>query len=323
MNGKPQALRFERVRTFGRLMSDTRKFIRDNFVVFFKTILFLVGPVALITCALESYYVIMLQNPDGSPDMEHFGSYLALPFIYSQFRWAINGFVTAIVVSHFIKTYREKGEGKFEVGDVTRSIFRDFGGILLAFLVLLLGVTLVGVILGYMIYGLANVSMGAAVLAGIAGFIGYFLIRFPMWYYLFSVFFARTRQPKTQNVFPAMGYAAKVFSGNWWQTWVAFFLMWLILWLLGYAIALPATVGQGIAKLSTVNIDENSPDWKMVQTILMTLGEFAKTIISSVFCITVALQFFSLKEKLDGEGTKELVDTIGKNNDDDGVELTW
>lgn len=315
-------LRFERVRSFGRIFGETRRFIRENFSVFFLTILFLVGPVALLTCTLNMFFQVNLITPGDVPQFDRIGSYLALTQIYTQLRWGINGLVTAVVVSHFVKVYREKGQGNFTVNDVTRSILKDFGGNLLAFVVMFFSVALISTILGYIIYGLAQVSIGAAILVIFAGWIGYILIRFPFWYYVFSVFFARTAN-NNANVFKAMGIAGKMFSGNWWSTWVVFFCMWLILYIVGTAISMPAQIIAMIAQLSTLDLNENSANMKLLETALLSLGEFAKTIINSVMCVTIALQFYGLKEKIDGEGTKKIVETIGSKIEDEGVELTY
>jgi hypothetical protein len=315
-------LRFERVRSFGRIFRETRRFIRENFSVFFRTILFLVGPVALLTCTLNVFVQSSLTDTDDNLQFNRIGSYLALTAIYTQIRWAINGLVTAIVVSHFVKVYREKGLGKFDVSDVTRSIFKDFFGNLLAFIVVFFSVGLVSTVLGYIIYGLANVSIGAAILMIFAGWLAYFIVRFPFWYYVFSIFMARTAN-NNLNVFSAMGKAGKVFSGSWWTTWVVFFCMWMVLYIVGTAISMPATVIAMIAKLSSLNVNEDSENMKLLTTILLSLGEFAKTIINSVMCVTVALHFYSLKEKQDGEGTKKIVEMIGSKTDDDEADYTW
>jgi hypothetical protein len=315
-------LRFERVRSFGRIFRETRRFIRENFSVFFRTILFLVGPVALLTCTLNIFIQSSLSDTDDNLQFNRIGSYLALTAIYTQIRWAINGFVTAIVVSHFVKVYREKGLGKFDVSDVTRSIFKDFFGNLLAFIVVFFSVGLVSTVLGYIIYGLANVSIGAAILMIFAGWLAYFIVRFPFWYYVFSIFMARTAN-NNLNVFSAMGKAGKVFSGSWWTTWVVFFCMWMVLYIVGTAVSMPATVIAMIVKLTSLNVHEDSENMKLLTTILLSLGEFAKTIINSVMCVTVALHFYSLKEKQDGEGTKKIVEMIGSKTDDDEADYTW
>lgn len=323
MNRRPEPLRFDRIRGFGRIMADTRNFIRDNFVVFFKTILFLVGPIALLTCTLQTFYEVNMADPLQNDQSNKFGSYIAMTMIFSQLRWAINGFVIAVVVSHFIKVYREKGPGKFDVNDVSKSILRDILGNLLAIILLFAGVAIIALLIGYMIYGLAETSMDAAFLFLLGGWIGYFLIRFPFWYFIFSVFFSRTSGKKTINVFAAMGLAGRVFAGNWWMTWVIFFCMWLLLFVIGTLVSLPAELAGSFIQLFAYDIDQNSTDWHLIQTILVSIGEFAKTIINSVFCVSVALQFYSLKEKLYGEGTMEIINTIGTQKDDDDVELIY
>jgi hypothetical protein len=40
-------------------------------------------------------------------------------------------------------------------------------------------------------------------------------------------------------------------------------------------------------------------------------------------CVTVALHFYGLKERQDGEGTKQIVETIGSRTDDDEADYTW
>lgn len=316
-------LRFERVRSFGRIFGETRKFIRENFSVFFRTILFLVGPVALLTCTINMFFQVNLLGPEQTPGFNRMGSYLALSTIYTQLRWGINGLITAIVVSHFVKVYREKGQGKFDVSDVTKSIFKDFFGNILSFIIVFFSVALISTVLGYIIYGLASASIGAAVLLIFAGWLAYVLVRFPFWYFVFSIFIARTSEKKNLNVFSAIGKAGSVFSGSWWSTWVIFFCMWLILYIVGTAISMPATIIAMIAQLASFNLDENSPDMKLLTTVLLSLGEFAKTIINSVMIVTVALQFYSLKEKQDGEGTKKIVEMIGSKTDDDEADYTW
>ncbi len=321
MNATQAPLRFEKIRTFGSIFNDTRRVIRENFGVFFKSILFLVGPVALITCTLDMFYQVNLLAPGDVPAFDRLGSYFALSAIYSQLRWTINGFVTAIVVSHFVKVYREKGAGKFDVGDVARSLFRDILGNLLAFIVMFLAVALISAVLGYLVYGLASLSMGAMVIMVFSGWLAYVLIRFPFWYFVYSVFFARTA--RNLNVFSALGLAGKAFSGNWWNTWAIFFCMWLLLYVIGLALSAPAQVVTIIIQLSTLGSYEEAGDWKLLRTILLSLGEFAKTIVNSVFMVAVALHFYSLKERIDGEGTQKLVAMIGEKQEDEGIELTY
>ncbi|HEU4719546.1 MAG TPA: hypothetical protein VFU15_17000 [Bacteroidia bacterium] len=321
MSATQAPLRFERVRNFGRVFSETRSFLKENFTTFFLSLLFLAGPVVIITCALEMYYEIELAGPNDFPSLDRIGSYLAMTTFYREGRWLINGLVIAIVVSHFVKVYREKGPGKFDVGDVTRSLFRNLGSSLTGFIIIFLGVAIITAVIGFLVYGLAELSIGAAVLVLLSCGIAYFLIRFPFWYLVYSVFFANTSGDR--GIFGSIGFAGKFFSGNWWSTWVIFFCMWLLLYLVGVAISLPAEVLTGIAKLSSITSGNDDVDWKLIQTIAGTLGEFARTMVNSVFCIAIALHFHSLKEKVDGEGTKKLVESIGTKQEDEQVDLTY
>ncbi|HTF05579.1 MAG TPA: hypothetical protein VK826_16245 [Bacteroidia bacterium] len=291
--------------------------------MFFKTILFLVGPVTLFTCTIHTFYEV---NIIGDPDFDwdRIGSYVASRTIYTQLRWIINGLVTAMVVSHFIKVYKEKGPGKFDVNDVTKSLFSDFGGTALTAILVFVMVTLLSIVVATLIYGVAELSVGAGVFLLIVGYLVYFLVRFPFWYFMYSIFFARHADKEKRNPFSGMRLAATVLSGNWWSTWVIFFCMWMLLAVLGTVISLPAEILAMLAQLSTFDPTSNTDvDWKLLESILTSLGEFARTLIYSVFSAAIALHFYSLKEKKDGKGTLEMLDQIGKNKDDDHIELTY
>jgi hypothetical protein len=324
MNRRPAQLRFDQVRTFGRIMADTRTLVRNNFVVFFKTMLFIVGPFVLLTCTLETFYQIeQAENIDSYGGGGGMGSYIASNYVFMQFRWVINGMITALVVSHFVKVYKEKGDDRFDVNDVGRSLIKDFFGSMLAIIVMFAIVAAISALIGYIIYGMTETSLGFAGLMIFAGFVGYILLRFPFWYFVFSTFVARQSEAKPVNIFTGIGISGRVFSGNYWKTWVIFFVMWIILALIGMFISLPAQLLGSMLKLMSLNPMQMESDYKLLQAILMSIGEFAKTMVNSVFCISVALHFFSLKEQLDGEGTKKLVDSIGSKQDDDGIELTY
>lgn len=323
MNQKELPLKFEQIRTFGNVFADTRKLIRENFVVFFKTILFLVGPVALFTCTMHQFYKVNIIGDDGA-DWSHIGSYVAASTIYTQLRWVINGLVTAIVVSHFMKVYKEYGPGKFDVNDVTKSIAKDFGGSLVTAIVVLLGVTVISIVVAGLIFGVAQLSPAGGILLIALGYVGYILLRFPFWYFVYSIFTARLAGPKKLNVFSGIAFAAKVFSGNWWFTWVVFFCMWGMLMALGYLVSLPAELGDNILQMYDYNLAHDPEiDWKLIESILTSLAEFARTLIYSVFSAAITLHFYSMKEKKDGQGTMALLSQIGTTKDDDHIELTY
>lgn len=323
MNQKDLPLKFEQIRTFGKVFADTRTLIRENFVVFFKCILFLVGPIALFTCTMHQFYKVNIIGDDGA-DWSHIGSYAAASTIYEQLRWVINGLVTSIVVSHFIKVYREFGPGKFDVHDVTKSIAKDFGGSLFTAIVVLIAVTIISVVVAGLIFGVAQLSPAGGIMLIFLGYIGYILVRFPFWYFVYSIFHARLSGPTKVNPFTGIAIAAKYFKGNWWVTWVIFGCMWAMLMALGYLVSLPAELFGGIISLYDYDLYRNENiDWKLIESILTSLAEFARTLIYSVFCAAIALHMYSCKEKKDGLGTMTMLDQIGKNKDDDHIELTY
>src|ERR1044072_2603940 len=194
MAQKELPLKFDQIRTFGQVFADTRKLIRENFSVFFRAMLFLVGPVALFTCTIHTFYEVNIIGDDGG-EWSQIGSYTAASTIYTQLRWFINGLVTAVVVSHFIKGYREKGPGKFDVNDITASLFRDFGGSFLTAMMMLVFVSILSIAVAGLIFGIARLSPAAGIFLIVLGYLGYFVLRFPLWYLVDSVFDVRFAVP--------------------------------------------------------------------------------------------------------------------------------
>jgi hypothetical protein len=62
---------------------------------------------------------------------------------------------------------------------------------------------------------------------------------------------------------------------------------------------------------------------KMIDTIFTTVGEFARTLVNSVFCIAVGIHFYSLKEHLFGDTITEQLNQIGHTKPDDNVEYMY
>lgn len=323
MAQKELPLKFEQVRSFGKVFADTRKLIRENFAVFFKTMLFLVGPIALFTCTIHTFYEVNIIGDNGA-EWSELGSYTAAPTIYKELRWLINGLVTAVVVSHFMKVYREKGPGKFEVNDITKSILKDFGGSALTAFLMLIFVSVLSIALMGIIYGVAQLSPAAGIFLIVVGYIGYILMRFPFWYMTYGVFHARFAEPGRKNPFSALQLVIKTTGGNWWFTWAVFFCMWVLLMGMGYLVTVVGEYLPMISDIVDYDIRNNSDiDWKLVDSILQSIAEFARTMIFTVFSATIALHFYGLKERKDGAGTMEMLEQIGKTTDDDHIELTY
>jgi len=316
-------IRLDKVRSFGAVFSDTRRFLRENFATYFLSLLLLAGPFVLVTCTMESYYQINLFSGDDIfPSFDRFGSWIAINALVGQFRWLINGLIIALVVSHIIKQYQVKGPGKFDTHDVSVSIVKSFASNGITWLFLLVLCTIIGVAIAGFIYAISRESILMGItLIGLIG-LGYILVRFPFWYIIFSTFNARAENGG-KNPMKHFGYAAGLISGSWWQTWAVFFIMWLLLYALGKVISIPAEIMTYVAKMYSLDMYASKTDWKLIETILTSVAEFAKTMVNSIFCLAVGLHFFSLREKQEGRGTKELIEKIGTKADDDGVELTY
>ncbi len=325
MNVRPVPLRLERLRNFGEVFSDAMKFIRQNFGAFFKTVLFLVGPFLVLSSAASMYFQIEALDIDPYERMNRFGSLLAKSALIDRSAWLFNGLITALVISHFFKVFKQKGAGKFTVSDVVTSIFSDFLNTALTFIVVAFLTVAFGALIFVIIFGMASsANVGGSVLLVMGGGIGYLILAFPVWYWMFSVFFVRAMDEDI-GVFSALLYAQRIISGQFWKTWAIFFCFWLLLYVVAMCISIPSTIASGLAGVwSDQNFFEDADNYRAMQLIFSSIALFGRAMVYSSFMVPVALHFFSLRESEEGDGIRKQIEEIGKRQaEEDRIELMY
>ncbi|MCA6362805.1 MAG: hypothetical protein IM638_07180 [Bacteroidetes bacterium] len=329
MSSSKGAFRLERVRSFGGVFNDTKRILRENLGAFLGVLVLIIGPVVLITTTLSVYYVNYLFEGKEFWEYEHVGSYLGFASLIGQSRTLFNGLFAAWVISHFLKVCREKGSSKFTVADVSQSIRADFLTGIVHFVLLFVLCTALGISIIAILFWISSTSASMAALIIFFSAIGYMLLRFPFWNYVFSVFMARgsTVHPgvnaKRPGMFDSFKLAGEVMSGQWWRTWAIMFCMWALLMVVGYLITITSSFGMQILEMFGLNASFDELTQKLVNTLLEVLSNFARTLVNCVFCVAVGLHYYSIKEFRYGYTISEQLDKIGKTTGNDDVELSY
>ncbi|MCU0434182.1 MAG: hypothetical protein MUC87_12055 [Bacteroidia bacterium] len=329
MSSSKGVFRLERVRSFGGVFSDTKRILRENLGAFLGVLVLIIGPVVLITTTLNVYYINYLFEGKEFWEYENFGSYFGIRSLMGQTRTLFNGLFAAWVISHFLKVCREKGSAKFTVADVSRSIRQDFFVGLGHFLLLFVLCAALGISIVAILFWISSTSVAMAGLIIFFSAIGYMLLRFPFWNYVFSVFMARgsTLLPGADAQRPALfesfRLAGSVMVGQWWRTWSIMFCMWALLMVVGYLITVTSSFGTQILDMFGLNTSFDELTQKLIDTLLEVLSNFARTLVNCVFCVAVGLHYYSIKEFRYGNTISEQLNKIGKSGTNDDVELSY
>jgi phage-related holin len=162
----------------------------------------------------------------------------------------------------------------------------------------------------------------------VIGSVVYILLRYPFWYLIFSVFMARGAEIRTGDrsrpgLLGSFRLPLQILPGHWWGTWVLLFSAWALFMVVGYLVTLPSSLGMEILKMLSIEPEYDATTKKMVETIFMTINEFARTLVNCSFCVVLGIHFYSLKESKHGYTITEQLNQIGHTQPDDHVEYVY
>ena len=132
-----EKINFRQVRDFGETFNVTVKFFRQNFKLFFQSLIFIAGPFVLISAIAGAFYQ---SNAVSMLSVARMGE----SNILSQFGWTYFIFILAAVIANmtllgtvfgFMINYMEKGPAGFTVNDVGQTLVKNIGNILSVFFV--------------------------------------------------------------------------------------------------------------------------------------------------------------------------------------------
>lgn len=287
---------FKKQREIGAVISDTFKFLRENYKLLFTLIFKIAGPAFLVLMLAAAYYMystLGIFSTLGTSDRlsgftENLGgifiSFFVLFISLMIYMTLLNG-----TVLHFVKSYI-KNNGKVDEAEVHEGAKNDFWNLL-----------------------------GAGVLTTIMFFFGLLVCFFPG-VYLFvplSLVFSIMVFDKL-SISESISRCFTLIKSNWWVTFATLLVIWLLVYIISIVFGIPAIV-YSLVKTFTA-VEEASManpgqifDW--VYILLNLISTAAQYLLYTVTIVSAAFIYFNLNEIKNFTGTYETIDSLGNKEE--------
>ena len=304
-----EKINFRQVRDFGETFNVTIKFFRQNFKLFFQSLIFIAGPFVLISAIAGAFYQ---SNAVSMLSVARMGQ----SNILSQFGWTYFIFILAAVIANmvllgtvfgFMINYMEKGPGGFTVNDVGQTLVKNIGNILSVFFVLMFFTIVFLALVFGIVFAIASAVPALGILFGIALFFGFLIILPPVMWQLSVIYLVKMQEGK--GVLESFSRTRKVMSDNFWWTWVIMVCAVLAIGIISFVFALPQAIYQMILMFS--HLKDASGEVSIPFIIVATVCTFCSTLFYSGLYVISAFHYYSLAEQKDGIGLMERIDEIG------------
>lgn len=312
-----EKINFRQVRDFGETFNVSVKFFRQNFKLFFQSLIFIAGPFVLISAIAGAFYQSHTVNLFSLARMGQ-------STLFSQFGWTYLIFILATITANivllgtvfaFMINYMEKGPGGFTVNEVGRTVVKNIGNILAVFFILMFLTFVAIALVAGIVYLIATAVPALGVLFGIALFFGFLILLPPLMWQLSVVYLVKMQEG--EGVLKSFGRTGKVMRGNFWWTWVIMVCAVMAVGIISFVFALPQAVYQFVLMFS--HLKDATGEVSIPFLIVATVCTFCSTLLYSALYVISAFHYYSLAEQKDGIGLMERIDEIG-NRPNNNVE---
>ena len=312
-----EKINFKTERDFGEIFNVSVKFLRQNFKLFFQSILFIAGPFVLISAVAGAFYqshaigLMSLTKLGQGNVFSRLKDQFGLPYFLFLLAGLVAGLIIVNTVYSFMINYNEKGHGGFTVNDVSKTVIKNLGNVISVFLVYTLFMILILVIIVGIVIGIISAAPALGVLLIFLLIIGLLILLPPIMWQLSAIYIVKMTEER--GIFESFGRTRDVMRGNFWWTWVIIVCALIGVGLAGVIFALPQGIYQMVLMFSRLKggADEVSISFLIVAT----LCTFCTTILYSVLYVVFGFHYFSLAEKKDGLGLLERINEIGTISD--------
>lgn len=309
-------IEYRKERDFGTVISDSLKFLKQNFKPLFGSIILIIGPFILVAGFAYSYMQANILSSSLSSrafgqNMFNSAYFTSMGLIYLLL--FVNSTLLNSVVFNYMNLYNQKTFGeKIAVAEVAAAVWSNIGRVLLSMAIFI--VTLIVLVSIIVLIGIGISSMGTVILVllGIAVFFG-LLILLPVWlYYISAGFFVVVRDGNM--ILFAIAKVRKYTSGSFWWTWLIMVIALIGVGILQFLFNLPATI---ITLTETFSRMKNtsasglaSSETNIWLLVSYTVGMFLTTCSSSILHLICAFNFLGNEEKKEGKGLAARMDEI-------------
>lgn len=292
LENKPMII-FKKERDLGAIITDTFKFIRDNWKAYFGTLIKIIGPVLILVLIVVMGFLYSfgdmfqnIQNQNIDDPSQVFSSILP---------W-YGGLILSIIVLYtlmsmtslfFIKHYIEhNGQTSFEY--VEEQVLQNFWRFL-----------------------------GLGVLITLSIIAGVFFCILPAYYLMIVLSLAAPILVfEGRDVTDSYSHSFTLIKGQWWNTFGVVFVVGLLIMVLSSAFSIPAFIYQMVRMATVINDNDPSRMFEMFQDPiyigLNVLSYSFQFMLYSITMISSVFIYYDLNEQKNATGTIEQIDKLGE-----------
>jgi hypothetical protein len=310
----PQLLRFRKIRDLGEVVTATLEFLRENYKPLGKAMLFIVGPVVLVTGIIGAGMQVGMMaalvgagyygggNDDYATDYDPVSSlapFAGVGAVTILVVWAMLLIIitaTTAVVYSYIVLYMEREGVQPTVREVWTEAKTHFARLLGTFIALGL-IYFVGffVIAIIPLIGFIAIMVGGPYVAVTMSMVG--IIR------------VREQLPLSDTI----SRSFDLIRDNWWRTALLLMVIWAVMWAVLSNLAMPQLLLTAVFTMNTVE-GEDPSIWLGILTFVMAfLYMFGSFLLYPLPLVAIAFQYFNLVEQKEGVGLRERVEQFGES----------
>lgn len=309
-------IEFQRTRDFSNKMNATFEFLKQNFKSFFKSVLYLAGPPAVVSSLLMgsvfSAYMSLAVGMASPGGQDAFQDYLTSFSLWGNVILVVVLTTITIVmltatVNGYVVLYREKQSNKIEVEEVWAQVKKTFWG----YFFTLVGYFMLFVI-GYLlliaiVFGAAAVSPGLSVIIafGLFGAFVYVLVGASLIYAIQGF--------EGKGFFSAINRSFYLIRGKWWSTFGLLFVMTLIIYIVSFIFIIPWYISFIVQTMHSIETREFTSDNSMSWFAILSIGVYYLVyyLLTSVPQLALVFQYFNLVEMKESKGLIEQMENMG------------
>lgn len=285
-------IRFKKQRDLGEIISDTFKFLRENFKPLFKLIFRITGPAFLVLLLALSYYSWLSLDTVGNSifgvaEGMDVGMLLISGFILLSSLLAFYVLLYGTVL-HYINSYVNH-QGNVVEQEIYEGVKHDFGSLL-----------------------------GLLLLSGIVLIFGFFLCVIPGIYLWvpFSIVPA-ILVFRRSSVSDSIHDVFTLIKDNWWMTFFTLLVIAILIYIIGLIFQFPLFIYYFIKAFTSAqegSLADPASLFDWVYVVFNVLSNLVQYLLSSVLIIAAAFIYYDLNEKKNFTGTYETISNLGSDN---------
>ena len=312
---------FRKVRDFGDVINVTFTFLRQNLSVLGKSLLLLVGPVALLggLSSLGFWGGLSMDPAADEQTMLEELNYGLFGLSYLSFLLLsmLSTVLAITVINGFMLLYEEQRAGALTLQDVIEVVkarFWDMLSTALFSFLLYMSSILLFVIPVALIAGLS--SPASAIIGGLVLFVCVIVWFIGLFYFIvLAALLFPVRMHEGTGIFEAVGRCRYLIAGNYGNSVAVIVVSMLLMVVLNLVFSIPSYVLAFMGGLHAVG--ESESGWmQYTLTLASIVGTLGSSLLYAIPATAIGLQYFSLVEKKERTGLMQRIEELDEDTDD-------